>query len=218
MSQGNGKGKPRVKQPQAPKETEIIHLPKHADKGIPLNLARKVRKEFKEWKRQFINMINHDSQIEWYQDAAGQIAYRFILSANLCEVVYEIQIRERIRAQTEHALQKLREQGGTMPDTETIEKAALANLQQEFMAHSLATMRALFAEQKLAGKSKADQAAIAAEAAKPTVEADEPTSEEEAEAASKLQQLRAELIQGDLAGKVETAEEHIKAELDRRKE
>jgi len=190
-------GKGRVK--ENPDPTNVIQLPKKT-RTIPREIAKAARDEFKAWKRTFMMMINQ-SQIEFYRDKTGAIKYTFVLSPELCKTVYEVQIKERVRAQKEMAIQKCREKGILMPTDSDIEKIALASLQQEFMAAALQTMKF--------EKDSADQARDAAEAKE---KADE---DEEAQAAEELKEMRAKLVGG--TDQIESAEDRIKEELEKRK-
>lgn len=183
---GNGKG-------NEPQPTNVVHLPKSAT-IIPKETAKKAQREFKRWKQTFVKMINRGCNIEWRRMADGSFGYKFILPSELCKIVYEIQVNERIRAQMEHAARHCKEKGIVMPSKQEIERIALANLQQEFMAITMRTMQQM------------QQPAADAEPKK-----DEPTAEEEAEAQAKIQQLREQLVKGE--GAIDDATAKIKEEL-----
>lgn len=185
-----------------PEPSNVVQLPQNK-RIIPRDVAKAVQKKFRQWKQTFIHMINRECQIEWQRAADGTFGYRFILSPELCKIVYEVQINERIRAQMDHAQKICKEKGVVMPTTQEIERIAFANLAQEFMAFTMQTMKKL---QQPAGDAEK----------KPKEEevtpADDGLSEEDA--AEKIRQLRAQLVKG--AQKVDEAGDKIKAELDRR--
>lgn len=180
---------------------KVIRLPKSAQR-VPIDIARAARQEFKDWKRQFIAMINRGSEIEWWQDAAGNWGKRFILSPDLCETVYEVQIREKIRAEFDRAVRLCKEKGLINPSRQEIEKVAMTAMHQEFVLRTLKTMKAFFGDQ-----------AVALEGTKTPEGEEAPSADEEEVAAESIRQMREQLVRGDLKGQITTVEEKVKAEL-----
>lgn len=182
-----------------PTPTNIIHLPKRAT-IIPKAKAKKARQDFKAWKSTFVRMLNKDSQISWMRDRKGEFHYKFILSPELCKIVYEVQVNERIRAQLEQAKEICAKKGVVMPTQQEIERIAMANIQQEFMVSTMQTMK---------------QLQQPTHDARPAEEAVAPTADEEAAAQAKIQELRAQIVKG--ADKADATGDRIKAELEKRK-
>lgn len=181
-----------------PEPTNVIQLPKRAT-IIPKPQAKKAQQDFKAWKRTFVRMLNKDSQIEWRRDAKGEFHYKFILSAELCKVVYEIQVNERIRAQLEQAKEICAKKGVVMPTQQEIERVAMANIQQEFMVSTMNTMKQLQQPTR---------------DARPVEEAPAPTEDEEAAALAKIRDLRAQIVKG--ADKADATGDRIRSELAKR--